>query len=58
MPQCARAGRGSSSAHCKRVVLHWHGLHREMAESPSLEMFRKCKDLALRHMVSGQVGMS
>jgi len=36
--------------------MHWHRLPREVEESPSLEVFRKRGDVALRHMVSGHGG--
>ena len=35
----------------KRIVKHWHRLPRDMVESPSLEVFKRCVDVALWDMV-------
>lgn len=40
----------------ERVVRYWHMLHREVLESPSLEVFKKSVGAALRNVVSGHVG--
>ena len=40
----------------EREVLQWQGLPRVVVQSPSLELFRNCGDVALRAVVSGHGG--
>jgi len=35
----------------ERAVMHWHRLPREVVKSPSLEVFKKRVDVALRETV-------
>ena len=41
----------------ERAVLQWHRLHREVVQSPSLEVFQSRVDVALRTRSVGTVGM-
>jgi len=56
--------RGDSLKLCQRrfrletAVVHWHRLAGEVRESPSLEVFQRCTDVALRDVGSGHVGVS
>jgi len=41
----------------ERAVLQWHRLHREVVQSPSLEVFQSRVDVALRTWSVGTVGV-
>ena len=41
----------------ERAVLRWHRLHREVVQSPSLEVFQSRVDVALRTWSVGMVGV-
>lgn len=40
----------------ERVFKHWKRLHREAAESPPLDVFKRCVDVALKKMFRGGLG--
>ena len=52
---CTRGGSGWILG-TQRLIRSWNRLLREVVESPSLEVFQNCVDMALRDMVSGHGG--
>jgi len=55
---CARGGSGwiLGKTYSSKLVRQWHGLHREVVQSPSLEVFKSRVDVALRDVGSGHGG--
>ena len=53
---CTRGDSGWKHFFSGRAVLQWHRLHREVVQSPSLEVFQSRVDVALRDVGSGHAG--